>query len=183
MTMPIFRRFAVGATVCCLAAAAHAQSMRAGLWEWQSTIKSQSGELEAAMAEMQKQLADMPPDQRRQMEQMFAQSGMQMGGAKGGAQVMRVCVTPEEAARMDVQADPDCKQEIVQRGGNTMKIRFSCGGDMPSQGEGTFSFKGDTSFSGKFWFQTRVDGQTDRVEMTQEGKWLAASCGNLKPRR
>lgn len=30
-----------------------AQTMKPGLWEYQSTMKSQSGEMEAAMAEMQ----------------------------------------------------------------------------------------------------------------------------------
>ena len=157
--------------------------MKPGLWEWQSTMKSQSGEMEAAMAEMQKHMASMPPEQRRQMEQMMAQSGVQMGAGKGGAQVMRICITPEEAAKMDMQTDPDCKQEIVQRGGNTMKIRFSCGGEMPSSGEGTFTFRGDTGFSGKFSMQIRADGKTDRMDMMQEGKWLSANCGNLKPRR
>ena len=162
---------------------ASAQSMKPGLWEYQSTMKSQSGEMEAAMAEMQKQMATMPPDQRRQMEQMMAQSGVQMGGMRGNAQVMRVCVTPEEAAKLDMQPDPNCKQEIVQRGGGTVKMRFSCGGEMPTNGEGTFTFRGDTGFSGQFWVQTRAGGKTDRMDMTQEGKWLGANCGNLKPKR
>ena len=38
-------------------------------------------------------------------------------------------------------------------------------------------------FSEKFLIQTRAGGKTDRMEMTQDGKWLGASCGNLKPRR
>lgn len=31
--------------------------------------------------------------------------------------------------------------------------------------------------------QIRADGKTDRMDMTQEGKWLSANCGSLKPRK
>lgn len=183
MRHPVQCLYAFGAVLAMLAADVSAQSMKPGLWEYQSTVKSQSGEMEAAMAEMQKQMASMPPEQRRQMEQMMAQSGVQMGAGKGGAQVMRMCITPEEAAKLDLQSDPNCKQEITQRSGNTFRIRFSCGGEVPSSGEGTYSFRGDTAFSGKFSMQVRDGGKTERMDMTQEGKWLGANCGSLKPKR
>lgn len=157
-----------------------AQSMKPGLWEYQSTVKSQSGEMEAGMKEMQRELASMPPEQRREMEKMMSQSGLQFGGTRGDAQVMRICITPEQAADLDLKGDDDCKQEIVQRSGQTLKIRFSCGGDLPSKGEGTFSFRGDTSFSGQFWFEAQDDEKKDRIEMTQQGKWISASCEGLK---
>ena len=38
-------------------------------------------------------------------------------------------------------------------------------------------------YGGKSSMQIRADGKTDRMDMTQEGKWLGANCGNLKPRR
>ena len=167
----------------CAAQAQGMQSMKPGLWEYRSTMKSQSGKMEASMAEMHKQLASKPPEQRRQMEQMMAQSGMQMGAGSGNAQVMRACITPAEAANFDVQSDPDCKQQIVQRTGNSVRIRFTCAGEVPSQGEGTLTFTGDTGFSGKFRVETRAPGETDRMDITQEGKWLGASCGKLQPRR
>ena len=160
---------------------AYSQSMKPGLWEFQSTMKSKSGEMEAAMAEMQKQMAAMPPEQRRQMEQMLSAQGVQLGAGKGGAHVVRVCISPEEAARFHVQDDPGCKQDIVQRSASTVKIRFSCGGEIPSQGEGTISLRGDTGFNAQFSIQTRADGKTDRMDMTQQGRWLGASCGGLKP--
>ncbi len=146
-------------------------------------MKSKSGEMESAMAEMRKQLEAMPAAERRQMEQMMAQSGIQFGGEKAGAQIVRICITPEEAAKLDLQSDPDCKQEITRRGGNTVNIRFTCGGEVPSKGEGTLTFRGDSAFSGKFRIETRDEGKTDQIEMTQEAKWLGSSCGDLQPRK
>lgn len=45
--------------------AAQAQTLRSGLWEHTVALKSQSGEMEKALTEMQ-QLAAMPPAQRRE---------------------------------------------------------------------------------------------------------------------
>lgn len=162
---------------------AYSQNMKPGLWEYQSTMKSQSGEMENAMAEMRKELESMPAEERKKMANMMAQSGMQFGAAKGSTQMMRICITPQEANDMDFFSDPECKQDIIQRSANNLKIRFKCGGDMPSQGEGAFTFQEDTAFSGKFWFEIQDDGKKDRIEMTQKGKWISTNCGNLKPRR
>lgn len=40
---------------------ASAQTMKPGLWEHSFTMKSQSGKMEQGMAELQKQIAAMPP--------------------------------------------------------------------------------------------------------------------------
>lgn len=157
-----------------------AQSMKPGLWEQVASMKSQSGEMERAMAEAQKQMASMPPEQRRQMEQAM---GMQMGSAQGGRQTVRMCVTAEDAAKFNVNDDPNCRQQVLQRGGDTVRIKFTCGGEMPSEGEGTITFKGDTAFNAKMQVQTRAGGRTDRMEIVQDGKWLGSDCGTLKPGR
>ena len=92
---------------------ASAQNMKPGLWEHSFTMKSQSGKMEQGMAELQKQIAAMPPEKRKQMEQMMAQSGVAMGSK---VNVVKVCVTPEDAARMDMPKFNDqCKQEVIKR--------------------------------------------------------------------
>ena len=53
---------------------ATAQTMKPGLWEINNKMTTQSGEMEKGMAEMQKQLASMPPEQRKMMEDMIGQS-------------------------------------------------------------------------------------------------------------
>ena len=108
------------------ALSASAQNMKPGLWEHSFTMKSQSGKMEQGMAELQKQIAAMPPEKRKQMEQMMAQSGVAMGSK---VNVVKVCVTPEDAARMDMPKFNDqCKQEVIKRSASTMQFKFTCAG-------------------------------------------------------
>ncbi|HEX5391002.1 MAG TPA: DUF3617 domain-containing protein, partial [Burkholderiaceae bacterium] len=84
------------------ASAAWAQSTKPGLWEVQNKMGG-NPEMDKAMAEMQKQLAAMPPEQRKMMQDMMAKQGgaMPTPGA-GGGMAMKVCITPEMAARNDM---------------------------------------------------------------------------------
>ena len=161
------------------AAATHAQSIKPGLWEHAFTIKSASGQMEGAMAEMQKQMAALPPDQRKMMEQMMAQQGVGMG-PKG--QSVKICITPEEAARQEVPAaEGNCTQKVTQRSGNTIKVSFSCADKPPSSGEAEITFQGATAYTSKAVVRTTVDGKPERMDMTSNGKWLSADCGAVKP--
>ena len=58
-----------------LAATASAQQIKPGLWENTSQM---GGAMGAPMAQMQQQMASMPPAQRKQMEAMLAQQGIRM---------------------------------------------------------------------------------------------------------
>jgi hypothetical protein len=75
-----------------------APKFRPGLWEHGYTMKSQSGQMEAAMKKMQDALAKMPPEQRKMMQDMMARQGMSIGGT-GQTMAVKTCITPEQAAR------------------------------------------------------------------------------------
>src|SRR6478736_4257896 len=94
--------------------AAAAQGMAPGLWEHSVKFKSQSGEMEKSKAEMQAEMAALPPDQRKMVEQMMAKKGMSFD-AEGTT--LRVCVTKEQAERMEPlpMSKEDCKQDVVSR--------------------------------------------------------------------
>ena len=152
------------------------QKMRPGLWEHQISMKSQSGQMEAAMAEMQKSLASMPPAQRKQMEQMLAQQGMGLG-PKG--QTVKACVTKEQAEADHIPQQDGCTQNVQRINASTMKVSFSCKGgpgEPPSSGEGTVTMQGPTAYSGQFRFTTQNQGKPERLDMTQSGKWLSDRC-------
>ena len=169
----------VAAPLALAALGASAQSMNPGLWEHSFTLKSQSGQMEKGMAEMQKQMASMPPEQRKMMEQMMAKNGVDIGAK---AQTVKVCISPEQAARMDVpQPDGHCKQDITQRSGSTVKFKFSCASQPPTSGEGEVTFSSPTSYTSKSVVNTAIEGKPERMTMDQTGKWLAADCGALKP--
>ena len=157
------------------------QKMRPGLWEHSVNMKSQSGQMEAAMAEMQKSLASMPPEQRKQMEQMMAQQGVGMG-PKG--QTVKVCITKEQADLDNIPQQEGCTQKVQRVDASTMKVAFSCKGGQgqpPSSGECTITMQGPTAYTGQFKFKTQNQGKPEQIDMAQSGKWLSDNCGAIKP--
>ena len=174
-------KHALSAAVLALTcSAAGAQTQAPGLWEQSMTMKSQGGEMEKAMADMQKQMAAMPPEQRQQMEQMMASRGVAMG-AQGTT--VKVCISKEQAARpAEPRLNGNCTQTDVQRSGNTVKFRFECSKPQASKGEGEWTFVNDKAYTGKTTMQAEAGGKPQQMSMDMSGKWLAADCGDVKPR-
>lgn len=174
--MTIRRILAVMAIISLPAAA---QNMKPGLWE--VNTKMGGGEMDKAMAAMQEQLASMPAEQRKMMEDMMAKQGMNLSGAGGGIS-MKMCVTREMAARnqLPVQTDGQCTTTQSPVAGNRMKYSFACK-NPPSSGEGEVSFNGDSGYSMKMRATSTVQGKPQQIDMAATGKWLGADCGNIKP--
>lgn len=157
-----------------------AQTQVPGLWEHSFKMKSQDAETDKAMADMQKQMAAMPPEQRKQIEQMMASRGMSMG-AQGTT--VKVCVTKEDVARKaEPQFREGCTQQVVQRTANSMKVKFECTKPQPMSGEGEMSFISDKAYTGKSTVTSQANGKSQQMTMEMAGKWLAADCGDVKPR-
>ena len=49
-------------------------------------------------------------------------------------------------------------------------------------GEGEMTFAGDKAYTGRSTMTSQVNGKPERMNMEMAGKWLAADCGNIKPR-
>jgi hypothetical protein len=161
----------------CLPAAA--QNLKPGLWEISNKMAG-NPELEKAMADMQKQMADMPPAQRKQMEEMMAKQGVKMAPGGGGAMAMQMCLTKEMVERNEMPMDSNCKMTSQSRSGNTQKMAYACS-NPPSTGEGTFTYHSPESYSGKMVVKTMAQGKPETMTMNSTGKWLKADCGNVKP--
>jgi hypothetical protein len=166
--------------LACASSLAQPTKMQPGLWEQQVSMKSTSGQMEAQMAQMQQQLASMPPEQRRMLEDMMARQGAGMGAKPN---TVRLCISPEQAERSEVaQHDGHCRQEVLQRSGNTLRYRFSCTGDQPTSGEGEYTLASPTRYSGRSTVLMQVHGKPEKLDMTTNGRWVAADCGAIKPR-
>lgn len=180
-------RVALGLVAVGLAAAAasnaQAQKLVPGLWENSVTLKSGDGRMEAAMAQMQERLASMPPEKRKQMEAMMANQGVGLGGGGGAATTIRVCISKEQAERQEMPAATEgrCQRETLERSGSTLKFKFTCS-DPASTGEGSYTFSSDKAYSGNLVVNANRNGRDMRMDMQQQGKWLGADCGALKPR-
>jgi len=159
---------------------AQAQTQAAGLWEHSMTMKSDDPKVDAAMAQMQKQLASMPPEQRKQMEAAMASRGVKLG-ANGSS--VKVCITKEEAAKPPEARmnSSNCTQKEMTRSGNTMKFKYECT-QPPSTGEGEMTFVSDKAYSGKTSVTSQREGRTMQMTMEMQGKWLSSDCGDVKPR-
>jgi hypothetical protein len=159
---------------------AGAQQLKPGLWEISNKMKG-SAEMDKAMADMQAQMAAMPPDQRKQMEAMMAQRGVRMApGGAGGGMTMQMCMTKEMAERNDVPMQEGCTMTKQQRSGNTMKMAYTCTRP-PSSGEGEFTFLGPEAYKTHMVINTSAKGKPETMEMDGAGKWLGADCGSVKP--
>jgi hypothetical protein len=182
--MPIGLRLLLFALLSLAGMAASAQSTRPGLWDVNHRV-SGNASMDAAMAQMQQQMAAMPPEQRKMMEEMMARQGVSLPrtGADGGMSV-RVCITPEMAAQkqMPQQTEGDCTSTVVSQSGNTLKVRFECR-EPPSSGEGTYTFQGDTGYTMQMVARTRHGGQTETMHISGQGRWVSADCGAIRPVR
>ena len=141
--------------------------------------KDMQAQMSGAQAQMQQAMADMPPDQRKQMEAMMARQGAAMSG--GGAH--RMCISPEMAARDKPLVDPEgkCEPAKVSRSGNRTSFEFNCKSDGRSMvGKGDSTFAGDTITSRMDMTPTDATGR-HTMQTEQQMKYLGADCGALKP--
>ena len=177
----------LAAALLALPALSQAQKLAPGLWEYTMTMQGHGAQAEAMNPRMQEQMAKMTPDQRKMMESMMAQRGVAMsaGGPAGAlpGTTVRVCITPEQASRNEMpHQDGNCKQTGQERSGSTLKFKIVCSGEHPSSGEGQFTLNSDKSVSGQVTMQPDDKSLSERVQMQHQGRWIAADCGDVKPR-
>jgi hypothetical protein len=159
-----------------------AQTMKAGLWDINTKMKSANGEMDQAMAQMQAAMASMPAEQRKQMEDMMAKQGVKLGSSKNGGLNTNVCMSKEMVERnsLPINNSGNCTEKRSPVVNGKMKASFTCT-NPPSSGNAEFTFKGDTAFAMKMDSVTTVSGKSEKMSMESEGRWLGADCGSLKP--
>ncbi|MBK6293413.1 MAG: DUF3617 domain-containing protein [Rhodoferax sp.] len=159
---------------------AGAQTLKPGLWEISNKTKSSNPQTEKAMADMQKQLASMPADQRKMMQDMMAKQGIGMS-TDGAAMMIKICLTPDMVERNELPAQQgDCKHTMSPRVGNVMKMSFSCT-KPPSSGQGQMTFESPQAYTTNMVVNSTVDGKPEQMTMDSRGKWLSSDCGNVQP--
>ncbi|HSV34090.1 MAG TPA: DUF3617 domain-containing protein [Ramlibacter sp.] len=169
----------LAAVLVAFAGTAGAQTLKPGLWEVHN--KMSGGQMDQAMADMQKQMAGMPPEQRKMMEEMMARQGVKMGQGGPGGMSAKVCMTKEMVEKNELPTQQgDCRTTQQSRSGNTLKFAVACT-HPPSTGEGQVIFHSPEAYSMKMAMNTQVQGRPEKTQMDGGGKWLGADCGNVKP--
>ena len=180
--MKCMKRLLLPMTLMALMAATQesAQTVKPGLWEVNSKIKTGNPQTDEAMGMMLKQLGNMPPEQRAQLEAMMAKQGVTMpqAGSDGGMKVT-TCVTPEMIAKKELpmgqKGKCSFKNDTVAGG---MNVSFSCT-DPASSGNGQIRFVSENDYTATMNISTALgtaDGKARNVTTESTGHWLGASC-------
>lgn len=162
-----------------LAGLAQAQTMKPGLWEMKQTPQLDP-ERQAQMAQAQKAMENMSPEQRKMMDGMLAQHGVGMG-MSGGALTIKACITKEQAERnMAPMAERGNCTHDSKRSGNVIKTHFVCT-DPAGEGDSTVTLKGSEGFSNQVRITRQRNGKTETMAISGEARWLGSDCGNIQP--
>lgn len=198
------KSFAFVALASLAAASSFAQvkvDMKAGLWQYSMKFEGgaqgqfialQQDQADSLIGSMEAQLKEMPPEQRKMMEEALAQSKTQSGQmpqyqsermsvSKDGI-VSKDCITQAE---IDKGWSPDnqegCKSTLTETGKNKFTLQQVCEGDNPSSMDAEVAFSSATHFSGKGIAAQTFNGKTYTMPVALEGKWLASECGAIEP--
>ena len=174
----------LAAALVAFASAAGAQTLKPGLWEVTHKMSGANSQMDQQMAQMQKQMAAMPPAQRKQMEEMHGQAGHADArrGAPGGGMSVRMCLTKEMAERSDdpgaagrLQDDAPVAHRQHHEGG----VRLHPARPPPARA--STPSPAPQAYSMKMAVSTTVQGKPQKMNMEGSGKWLGADCGKVKP--
>ncbi len=191
MKTPFVR--SAGQAVLVIAAAALALPIAAqklpqrkpGLWEIKLSVNDPA---EAQrLADLQARMAQMPPEQRARMEQALSRHGVGTDGKSSSSGIMRVCLTPQEAAdearngwKMDEQSGrpANCKTESFTSSATEFRKHDVCteNGNVATIDAHAYevspvAFKMDT---------TRATSTGKQRVMHLESHWISADCGAVR---
>jgi hypothetical protein len=167
-----------GLLLSAAAMAASAQDFKPGLWEIRQKPQLDP-QRQAQMAQMQKQMAALPPEQRRQLESMMSQNGVSMN-VQGGELTLKSCVTQDQADRAAMpRTDGKCSHDS-KRTGDTMLVNFRCT-NPASEGTNEITFLGPDHYRTRTEVRAQRDGKTEVIRSTGEARYLGSDCGSLKP--
>jgi hypothetical protein len=164
---------------------AQSSSLKAGLWEITPIRQVMDGrdmtaQRAAAQAKMQQSMANMPPDQRKQMESIMGSKGISGSANAGGT---RICVSPAMAARDKPMVDSSghCEPASLNRSGKKTSFEFNCTANGHTRiGKGESIVSGDTVTTRVDMTMTDARGSHTMQSETQM-KYLGTDCQGIKP--
>lgn len=155
--------------------------MKAGLWEVELIKNVVDGRdmtsaMKEAMANMQQMMANMSPQQRKQMEAM-------MGKQAAGSTLQRTCVSPAMAAGDKPMMPPDmkCEPAAFNRSGNKVSFEINCTDrGRTTTGKGESLLTGETVTTKMDMVTTDPSGR-HTMQMESSARYIGPDCGDIKP--
>jgi Protein of unknown function (DUF3617) len=168
-----------------LAFAVHSANVKSpmspGLWELTSKVTSDDPKVQKAMEQAQQAMANMPPEQKKMMQEMMRKQGMVMASSANGETVSKICISQAmiDQQGLPTQQSGKCTQNFTQDGAN-YKFSYSCSAPK-SSGEGTYTFSGPGSYSMAMTTTSGEGANAQRMRISGRGKLLGSDCGAIKP--
>lgn len=186
MRMPrIATTFFALATVCAANAFAQPVAIKPGLWQLDMTLPAsvQGNQMAGMLEMMKKQMASMPPEQRKEMEKMLADMDARGTKITGDGLRTNECFTKENIARFDLMGKkgPDgCTNQATPVAGGVNvsmqcpKQQMKIDAAVKYQGDKAYTFDSTATLPGP-------DGKMMTQKTTGTGKWLGSDCGKVTP--
>jgi hypothetical protein len=148
--------------------------MRPGLWEVTTS------------SDLLWFVPQIPPDQMEGLKDLAKEYGIDMPKIENGSATSNACITQEMASQKTppglYQSEMECVAKNVTHIGNKYRLDFECTGEqLKGNGSAEGTFDSIDKFTGQTRFNGVVQGNPVNEKADISGKWLNASCGNVKP--
>ncbi len=144
--------------------------------QWSMTMVMGMEGMDDQMAEAQKEMENMSPEDRAMMEQMMGGMGMKMGGPGGGMGMTMTstqCITNDNPVPKN-EEDEDC-EDTHSFSGNTLNFESVC---KNSRSTGQITYK-NTSMKGTIESVKTVKGKEEKATINISGKYVGPCVQEL----
>jgi len=169
-----------GCLAALAAATAQAQTappIKPGLWE----VAMERDGAAQKMPDMSERLKSMSPEQRKQVEAMMKQHGVDVSAGPGK---LRICLDKSslDQGRWQGRGEGDtrCKTDVTDRSSTSWKWHSVCT-EPQSETTGEALFASPESYTVKSTTTMTLQGQTKTTQTTIHSKWVGGDCGDVKP--
>lgn len=172
----------IAGTLACLSLMLFAEAaepiklnVKPGLWEIAS-----EGQINGAPPVSDDMMARLTPEQRAKFE-----AAMQASMANAAKpRLSKHCMTPEKIQRgLDVEehSNTTCQKKVLSNSASAMEISEDCSDDHGTTSINEhFELSGPEQITGTVHLVRTAGGKSMTVNSTIHGKWLGASCGDIK---
>lgn len=166
------------AGVVALAAQNPVPPVKPGLWETRMSQLDASGQ-EVPSPELAA-LAKMPPEMRAKMAEVMRARGVQLPEENGAIKACLSKETLDSGTWQQLASESGCTTTFSARSGSTWKWHSTCP-SLHAESDGETVFDGSESYRTKVTTTATVNNKTTTTTRVVQGKWLSASCGDIKP--
>jgi len=149
-------------------------NMRPGLWEITTT------------SDLLLLVPHIPNDQMQEIQALAKEYGLDMPKIENGAAISKTCITEQMANQKTLpslyQEQTGCTSKKAIRDGNRYKIDFTCdSAELKGSGTAEGHLTSPELIVGLTKFSGTAQGNPVNERADIQGKWLNASCGDIKP--